>query len=229
MTDGTTNEVQNQVQYDEYDNLGPSGMGPWTSYSWRHDPRRLVFVLSRYKFCARMLEGKSDVLEVGCGDAFGTPIVQQSVRTVKGIDIEPLVVNDARDRFAAERPGITVEIQDLVEESVQGEFDAAYALDVIEHIPAEYEDRFLENVTAGLKSDAVCILGTPNIEANRYASEQSRIGHINLKSGESLRELVAKKFENVFMFSMNDEVVHTGFTPMAHYLFAVGAGLRSTK
>jgi hypothetical protein len=26
---------------------------------------------------------------------------------------------------------------------------------------------------------------------------------------------------------MNDEVVHTGFSPMAHYLFAVGAGKRS--
>jgi hypothetical protein len=27
----------------------------------------------------------------------------------------------------------------------------------------------------------------------------------------------------VFLFSMNDEVVHTGFYPMAHYLFAVCA------
>ncbi len=227
MTEGTTNEIQNQAQYDEYDRLGQSGMGPWTSYSWRHDPRRLVFVLSRYKFCARMVEGKKHVLEVGCGDAFGTPIVQQVVETVKGIDIEPLVVDDASRRFALERPGITVDIQDLVAEPVKGEYDAAYALDVIEHIPAEHEDAFLSNITAGLRHDAVCIMGTPNIEANKYASEQSRVGHINLKSGDSLRSLLEKQFENVFMFSMNDEVVHTGFTPMAHYLFAVGAGLRS--
>ena len=31
-------------------------------------------------------------------------------------------------------------------------------------------------------------------------------------------------FENVFMFSMNDEVVHTGFPPMANYIFGVGVG-----
>mgnify|MGYP007028595943 CR=1 FL=1 len=31
-------------------------------------------------------------------------------------------------------------------------------------------------------------------------------------------------FDNVFLFSMNDEVVHTGFTPMAHYLFALCVG-----
>lgn len=27
-----------------------------------------------------------------------------------------------------------------------------------------------------------------------------------------------------FLFSMNDEVVHTGYYPMAHYLIAVGIG-----
>jgi hypothetical protein len=31
------------------------------------------------------------------------------------------------------------------------------------------------------------------------------------------------------MFSMNDEVVHTGFQPMAHYLFAIGAGTRRPR
>jgi len=30
----------------------------------------------------------------------------------------------------------------------------------------------------------------------------------------------------VFMFSMNDEVVHTGHHKMAHYVFAVGANKR---
>jgi len=30
----------------------------------------------------------------------------------------------------------------------------------------------------------------------------------------------------VFVFSMNDEVVHTGFYPMAHYLLAVACHRR---
>jgi hypothetical protein len=36
-------------------------------------------------------------------------------------------------------------------------------------------------------------------------------------------------FHNVFVFSMNDEVVHTGYYPMAHYLFAVCAGKKIEK
>jgi hypothetical protein len=31
-------------------------------------------------------------------------------------------------------------------------------------------------------------------------------------------------FDNVFMFAMNDEVVHTGFAPMAHYRLALACG-----
>ena len=33
-------------------------LGPWTSYSLVNDPKHMAFVLSRYKFCAKMLEGK---------------------------------------------------------------------------------------------------------------------------------------------------------------------------
>jgi hypothetical protein len=33
-------------------------------------------------------------------------------------------------------------------------------------------------------------------------------------------------FYNVFMFSMNDEVVYTGFHKMAHYIFVLCSGKR---
>ena len=33
-------------------------------------------------------------------------------------------------------------------------------------------------------------------------------------------------FDNMFLFSMNDGVVHTRFYPMAHYLIAVCTGLK---
>jgi glycosyltransferase involved in cell wall biosynthesis len=35
-------------------------------------------------------------------------------------------------------------------------------------------------------------------------------------------------FHNVFLFSMNDELVHTGFIPMAHYLIAIGCTRRTS-
>ena len=70
-----TKEPQNQIELDTYQERGPVQLGPWTSHIWRTDPRHLGFLLARYKFCARMLVGKSEVLEVGCGDAFGMMVV----------------------------------------------------------------------------------------------------------------------------------------------------------
>jgi hypothetical protein len=61
----------------------------------------------------------------------------------------------------------------------------------------------------------------PSLESQQYASSQSKEGHVNCKSGDDFRGLLKKYFENVFLFSMNDEVVHTGFSKMAHYLFVM--------
>ena len=39
-------------------------------------------------------------------------------------------------------------------------------------------------------------------------------------------DILEKYFKNVFLFSMNDEVVHTGFSKMAHYLICLCVGAR---
>jgi hypothetical protein len=41
-----------------------------------------------------------------------------------------------------------------------------------------------------------------------------------------LQKMMQHYFHNVFMFSMNDEVLHTGFHKTANYLFAVGCSRR---
>ena len=75
----------------------------------------------------------------------------------------------------------------------------------------------------------MCITGTPNKTATQHASPASQEGHVNLKNSKDLQELMSKYFKNSFLFSMNDEVVHTGFHPMAHYLIAVGIGPRQQE
>ena len=64
----------------------------------------------------------------------------------------------------------------------------------------------------------------PSLESQAYAKPISRAGHVNCKSGEELRADARRYFRNVFLFSMNDEVLHTGFAKMAHYLFIVCCG-----
>ena len=72
-----------------------------------------------------------------------------------------------------------------------------------------------------MEKDGVLIVGMPSLESQKYASPQSKAGHVNCQSGDELRVTMENYFSNCFLFSMNDEVVHTGYNKMAHYLIAV--------
>lgn len=190
-----------------------TALGAMMDRRWQADPRLLGITLARYKFVAKMLTGKSRVLEIGCGDGFGTRVVRQEVPEVIGIETDREMLADAHERGQGDGLHWGHWPCDL------GQFDAAYCLDVIEHVPVEREDSF---VGAMVRCAPVGIIGTPSAESAQYGSPSSRAQHINLKTEDQLRALMEKYYAHVFLFGMNDEVVHTGFGPMCHYRFAIG-------
>lgn len=201
-------------------------LGLMSRQVWRDDPRRLVFLLSRYKFVAKMISGLDRVLEVGCADGFGSRIVRQEVKNLLATDFDPIFIRDAQKRPQDKWP-IQFKIHDMLKSPVRGSFQAVYSCDVLEHIHAEDEEMFLMNMTKSIQKNGICIIGTPSFESQAHASPPSLEGHVNCKTAHELKDLMKKFFENVFIFSMNDEIVHTGFYQMAHYLFAIGCGVRS--
>lgn len=206
-------------------------VGPWTSWSMMNDARHMAFVLSRYKFVAKMLEGRKSVMEVGCGDAFGVPIVAQNLSgggVLYAVDWEKKFLEDNRERmqFCNNVKFIQHDMNSSPMDDVK--VSAVYLIDVIEHIDPNNETRFMDNLTASYKDKekAVMIIGTPNLNAAQYASRQSMSVHINLKSQKTLRALLDGYFHNTFMFGMNDEVLHTGYSAMCHYIWGMGVGLK---
>ena len=196
-------------------------LGPRFSFKALHTPRHLLFHYSRYKFAARLIGELPDVkiLELGCNEGLFTLLLAEGSHKVTAVDFDEDAIIWAKANI--ENDNVTFIFDDFLGK-VYGEFDAVASLDVIEHIPTDRESQYFHTVTSNLKYDGYCIIGTPNVCASQYASEPSKAGHVNLFSAERLRDTVNKYFRNVFIFCMNDEVVHTGFYPMAHYLFALG-------
>lgn len=221
----TTDRPANEDHIREYERLGPVRLGIMSSHVWRIDPKRVMFTLSRYKFVAKMLSGCAEVLEVGCGDGFGTPIVLQEVGKLHGVDIEPAFIEDCLHNRESDRA--TFAVADLTREALAPPRDAAFSLDVLEHIGPGQEDYFMRNLAASIVPDGICIIGAPSLESQAYASPWSRMEHVNCKTGPDLREFCRRWFRTVFLFSMNDEMVHTGFSPLAHYLFCVCVGRKA--
>jgi 2-polyprenyl-3-methyl-5-hydroxy-6-metoxy-1,4-benzoquinol methylase len=202
---------------------GQLSLGPYFTYIARKSPRRLLHLLSYYKFAAKMIGAGKRVLEVGCSEGFGTVLLAEHAASVLGVDLDADAIGVANATVASST--LRFEVGDVLTHEL-GTFDAAVTLDVIEHIYPKHEDAFLARIAASLEADGVLVIGTPNVTSDQYASPVTRRGHVNLFSAERLRELGGRHFHNVFIFSANDEMIHTGFTPLAHYLIALCVGPR---
>ncbi len=220
-----TVEPQYSRCIDVQEQYGLTQLGIMSNQTWHDDPKRLVFLLARYKFVAKMLQGRKRVVEVGSADAFGTRIVQQHVGHVTAADVDPVFVEDVRARMNHDWKLTAIE-HDILESPFDQTFDAAYSLDLLEHIDPENEHAFIRNIQHSLDPYGVLILGSPTIHSQPYASPPSRAGHVNCKDYEGMKSLLEEYFYNVFIFSMNDEVVHTGFSKMANYFLALACAIR---
>ena len=207
----------------------PYVLGPCASQCRRDDPKHNLFTLARYKFCAKMLIGKSRLLEIGCGDGYGLDLVLHEAKpeSLTAVDFDAQLIDDNRRRLG-HLDNVNFLQHNVACEPLPGRYNGAFCCDVIEHLHPDTEAAFLNNIVSVLDPHALFIVGVPNATAAQHASARSRATHINLKDAPSLRRLMSERFHNVLMFSMNDEVVHTGYHPMAHYLFALCCSKRSS-
>jgi len=194
-------------------------LGNHWSFNILNDPKRLAFVLSRYKFAAKMIPKGKRILELGCSEGIGVPILTEFSSHYTGVDMDSEAIDVAIRNWGSENRVFLCE--DFLGK-IYGKFDAIVSLDVLEHIEPAVSHVFFDTIFKNLSDNGIAILGTPNITSSAYASEASRLGHINLYDAERLKKDMERLFYNVFVFGVNDEVVHTGFYAMCHYLICIG-------
>ncbi len=204
-------------------------LGHHWSFNLRNDPKRFPFVLSRYKFAAKMAAPNSglkrSVLELGCSEGLGTMILAEFASRYHGVDLDEDAIATAQQNWQTDTR--TFEACDFLNDAEGNAktfdtFDGVVSLDVIEHIAPDAEPKYWEAVTTNLAEDGVAVIGTPNQTSEAYASPMSRAGHINLFTFERMHDTLHRHFRQVMLFGLNDEVVHTGFAPMCHYVMGVG-------
>ena len=175
--------------------------------------------LARFKFAAKMVKKNDRVLEIGCGSGLGTNFLAQHCRRIKGIDVKSEELEEARS--LTRRKNVDFELIDFFDMPSKSRYDAVVALDVIEHMPKADGRRLIKKTTAHLKKDGILIIGTPSMYTRKYQSPLSKASHIKLYDQEELRALIEAHYGRTLAFSMNDEVVHTGFSKLAWYYFVI--------
>lgn len=199
-------------------------LGSTNTNSLVNDPKHLLFTLSRYKFAAKMLRSCRHIVEVGCGEGIGTLMFHAETRAkITAIDFDKDLIGYAKNNVL---PYCKQRVKFINYDMIKAPYkrlqsDGFVCIDVIEHIHSREEANFFLHCAYMLKKNGVAVFGTPNKHAHKYASINSKKGHINNFNPERFTGTLEKYFRRVFLFSMNDEVVHTGFSKMAHYLIAL--------
>ena len=199
---------------------------PNISKIMRSDPRLIGFIAARHKLVSKIFTGKR-ILEVGCQEGFGTLLVAPYVKEIISVDFFPPFIEWFNTHTVIHAPNAKAFVRDICLEPIGGDFDGAFALDVLEHIDKKSEQAFWENMLASIHTDGTVIVGMPSLESQVYASEASKIGHVNCKNGDDLRKTALKYFKQVLLLSMNDEMLHNGYVPMSHYIVVICNGKRN--
>ncbi len=198
-------------------------LGLYTSYQWKNSRRHLLFTIARYKFAMKMIgniyeKDEKSILDIGCNDGFGTYFISEYAKKVIGVDFD----RDAIDFAIANSESNVIEYkcEDFLNKKY-GDFDGVISFDVIEHIYPEHVCDYMKTVLENLKYTGTFVIGTPSLESQLYSKENVKGAHVNVYKGEDFYKMLKQYFYNVYLFTQNDEVIHTGHLQMANYLIAV--------
>ena len=186
------------------------------------NPLMAAVTLARYKFVAKMLSPNDVVLDLGCGNGYASHFFSKHAREVVGVDLYA-DVPAAKARFgSANLNFIRADILQPSSEVTSLRPTVVTSIDVIEHFYREDGEQIIDRYASMLPRGGMMIMGTPSKFSQQYRSQQAKDVHFHEYEPDELREVMAGHFNRTLLFSMNDELVHTGFTKLAWFFFVLG-------
>lgn len=130
------------------------------NYSAISDSAHLSLHSQRYNFACSFIKSADTVLDMGCGEGFGTDILAGKAKKAVGVDYHEMVVNQARQKYGTKRDNISFMSGDCYQLRFDSPFDVVCAFDLIEHLPDDV--LFIKKMSEVLKKNGTLILSTPN-------------------------------------------------------------------
>jgi ubiquinone/menaquinone biosynthesis C-methylase UbiE/uncharacterized membrane protein YbhN (UPF0104 family) len=115
--------------------------------------------LFAYESAKEFISEKSSIIEVGCGEGYGTHFLSHHVQHIIGLDVDESVIQHASNKYSSETctfqiyNGLQIPYDDNT-------YDAVISFQVIEHV--QNDICYLAEIQRILKPTGVCLLTTPN-------------------------------------------------------------------
>jgi 2-polyprenyl-3-methyl-5-hydroxy-6-metoxy-1,4-benzoquinol methylase len=153
--------------------------------------------LHRYAFAAHFVKGKK-VLDLACGEGYGTYMLAREAEYVAGVEIDKQTVRHARSRYI--KDNLEFIEGSILDVPIQGEgkFDVVVCFEAIEHI-AEH-DKLLSEVKRLLTDDGLFIASTPNKAVYTDAPNFHNPFHIEELQFDEFQGLLKRYFKHVHIY-----------------------------
>ncbi|KQT11745.1 hypothetical protein ASG40_06885 [Methylobacterium sp. Leaf399] len=153
--------------------------------------------LHRYLACSDLVRGKR-VLDVACGEGYGTALLAQSgASEMFGVDVSPQVVDHA---VRTHGQWATFSVGDALNLPFgDGSVDVVVSFETIEHLSDQR--LFVSEVDRVLARDGIFICSTPNRDVYSYArGGVPNPFHIEEMNLDQFRAMLAKHFPTIAFF-----------------------------
>ena len=151
----------------------------------------------RYAWCQEVVRGL-DVLDLACGEGYGSALLAATAGSVQGVDISAEAVAHARRRYADGRNLVFHEASATALPFPDAHFDVAVSFETIEHLTGQEE--MLAEIRRVLKPDGFLVISSPNKAI--YSDRRNFVNdfHVRELYFSQLDELLRQQFGAVRYF-----------------------------
>lgn len=201
--------------------------------------------MHRYSICKGIVSNKV-VLDIACGEGYGSAILAQSALSVVGVDISEEAVRHATNKYQCDRLKFlqgSCESIPLESSSV----DVVVSFETIEH--HDKHEEMMREIKRVLKSDGFVVISSPDKLEYSDKPNYSNPYHVKELYKEEFKGLLRRYFQTVVMYGQKvlygssviceaeprrfDKYEYPGLltsegegVPDAHYLIAVASNYR---
>lgn len=158
----------------------------------------------RYHYVLPLVAGKS-VLDVACGEGYGSALMSRHAATVTGVDISAEAIAHGRAAYADRGNLKLVEASCTTLPFDAAAFERVVSFETIEHIHEQAE--FLDEVRRVLKPDGVLILSCPN--KAEYSDKRGFANEFHVKElyRHELEALLSPRFSKTRWLSQRNAFI----------------------
>ncbi|MDP2937935.1 MAG: class I SAM-dependent methyltransferase [Candidatus Omnitrophota bacterium] len=152
-----------------------------------------------YRFAKDYVLNK-DILDIGCGEGYGSHFLAGFVKKTVGIDYDKEIISYAKNKYQKDNLDFyAIEVKDL--SSFSNKFDAICSFQVIEHIPDT--KAFLEQIKDLLTEKGIFICSTPNrLDASPHGDTPLNRFHVKEYLINEFKALLGTHFSKVEVFGL---------------------------